>query len=88
MSEDYSTAPAPVRAAVYLRVSTEKQGNSIARQRSQVLPYARQKGYEVVGEYADEGVAGDEFERRPGFRRLLEDAQEGSSTTMTPNRPS
>jgi site-specific DNA recombinase len=58
-------------------MSTDKQEDSIDRQRSTVLPYCERKGYRVVGEYADEGVAGDEFAKRPGLQRLLGDAAAG-----------
>lgn len=62
------------RAALYLRMSTEKQEDSIDRQRSGLLPYAKARGYRLVGEYVDEGVAGDELGKRSGFQQLLRDA--------------
>jgi DNA invertase Pin-like site-specific DNA recombinase len=67
-----------VRAAAYYRMSTDRQEDSIERQRSNVLPYAERKGYHVLAEsYDDEGIAGDEFERRAGLQRLLRDAAAG-----------
>ncbi len=65
------------RCAVYYRVSTDEQDGSIERQRSQVQPYVEEREYKVVGVYADEGVAGDEFDKRKEFHRLLRDAAEG-----------
>src|SRR5262249_32256585 len=73
-----STMTAPIRAAVYLRMSTNDQENSIERQRSQVIPYADRQGYSIVGEYTDEGIPGDEVERRKDFKRLLADAEAGA----------
>src|SRR5215510_12363865 len=79
MSKTNST---PVRAASYYRNSTGKQEDSIERQRSQVLPFV-QKGdngqprYYLVNEYKDEAIAGDVFERRSDFQRLLKDAKAG-----------
>src|SRR5262249_22372864 len=40
-------------------------------------PYAARNGYTVVKEYLDEGVPGDEVERRKGFRQLLTEAKRG-----------
>jgi DNA invertase Pin-like site-specific DNA recombinase len=59
-------------------MSDDEQVNSIDRQRSQVDPFAAHRGYGIVAEYIDEGIPGDEVERRPGFLRLLKDAQKGA----------
>jgi site-specific DNA recombinase len=74
MSANHST---PERAANYFRMSTLKQEDSIDRQRSQVDPYAHRKGYRVVAVYEDPGIPGDEIEKRPQFRRMLQDAKAG-----------
>jgi site-specific DNA recombinase len=66
-----------IPAVAYYRKSTDKQEDSIDRQRGGVLTYARAKGYALAGEYVDEGIAGDEFDRRPDFQRLLKDARAG-----------
>jgi site-specific DNA recombinase len=65
----------PVRAVAYYRMSTDKQEDSIDRQRSQVEPHAARHGYVIVRDYVDEGIAGDEFDRRPAFQQLLKDAR-------------
>ncbi len=66
------------RAACYYRMSTLRQEDSVERQQSQVVPYAERAGYALVGSpYIDEGIAGNEIERRPAFQRLLRDAQRG-----------
>src|SRR5262245_9189368 len=80
MSENHSTNGNghAVPAAAYYRMSDDKQENSIERQRSQVEPYARRKGYHVVAEYTDEGIAGDEIAKRKAFQRMLRDAQAGA----------
>jgi DNA invertase Pin-like site-specific DNA recombinase len=77
MSESHSTNGAPVRAAAYYRMSTLRQEDSIDRQRSQVEPYAEKHDYQIVREYIDEGVAGDEIAKRKDFQRMLRDAQAG-----------
>jgi site-specific DNA recombinase len=59
-------------------MSDDSQQSSIGRQLDQVGPYWVRKGYVVVGQpYTDEAIAGDEFDRRPGFQRLLRDARAG-----------
>ena len=67
----------PNAVAVYYRMSTNQQEDSIERQRSQVEPYCQAHGYTIVREYKDEGIAGDEILRRPAFQRMLKDAQAG-----------
>src|SRR5581483_6889613 len=70
--------PKSTAMAHYCRMSTDKQEDSIDRQRSNVLPYAERKGYHVLPDsYDDSGIAGDEFERRAGLQRLLRDAAAG-----------
>jgi DNA invertase Pin-like site-specific DNA recombinase len=64
-----------LRAVTYLRKSTDKQEASIPDQREAVATLARQKGYSIVREYKDEGISGDDTERRPGFLQLLDDVK-------------
>jgi DNA invertase Pin-like site-specific DNA recombinase len=56
------------------RNSTDKQENSVDRQRAGVEPYAHRKGYEIVTEYVFDGIPGDEIKKHPDWRRLLKDA--------------
>src|ERR1051326_3057791 len=57
----------PIPAVAYYRMSTDRQEESIDRQKSQVEPYAARQGYLIVREYVDEGIAGDEEGKRKGF---------------------
>lgn len=65
-------------AAIYARKSTEQYGvadeqKSVARQIEHAHAYAARKGW-TVGEayvYADDGISGAEFVKRPGFFRLM-----------------
>src|SRR5947199_56221 len=66
-----------ISAVAYYRMSTDKQEDSIDRQRSQVELYAERRGYKIIREYRDEGIAGDEEEKRKGFMRMMRDAQTG-----------
>jgi DNA invertase Pin-like site-specific DNA recombinase len=75
MSAKHSTNDWLIPAAAYYRMSDDDQENSIARQRSQVVPFAARMGYRIVREYIDEGIAGDEEAKRKGFMAMLRDAQ-------------
>jgi DNA invertase Pin-like site-specific DNA recombinase len=66
-----------ISVAAYYRMSTDKQEDSIERQKSQVVPYCQARGYAVVREYTDLGIAGDEIVKRKEFQRMLRDAQAG-----------
>src|SRR6266478_3778819 len=65
-------------AAIYARKSTEQNGvadedKSVARQVEHARAYAARKGWTVAEEhvYADDGISGAEFAKRPGFLRLM-----------------
>ena len=62
-------------ALSYLRVSGRGQINKggFPRQRDAIRKYARANGFEIVGEYRDEGVSGTkELEHRQGLATLLD----------------
>lgn len=75
---EQATLPA-TRAALYLRVSTSDQAESglgIAAQKTRCRAMAEVKGWQVVGEYADEGISGTKDSLgRPELARLLTDCQ-------------
>jgi DNA invertase Pin-like site-specific DNA recombinase len=48
-----------------------------AGQRQLAGAYAAARGYRVVQEYVDEGIAGDVFDRRPDFQKMLAAAGRG-----------
>jgi DNA invertase Pin-like site-specific DNA recombinase len=64
-------------AVAYLRVSTKKdeQAASIPTQREEVRKYAEKHGYRIIREYVDDGISGDETEKRVAFQRMLADAK-------------
>ena len=62
-----------MRAAQYVRMSTEHQQYSIANQEAVIAEYARVHGFEVVRTYADAGISGLDLAHRPGLRQLLDD---------------
>ncbi len=61
------------RAAIYLRVSTDKQTTD--NQLRELEAVAKQSGWTVTEVYKDEGISGAKSkEDRPEFKRLYEDA--------------
>jgi DNA invertase Pin-like site-specific DNA recombinase len=64
----------PKRAAIYVRVSTDKQ--TIENQLHELHQIAERRGWEVVKEYRDAGISGTKGrEARPGLDEMLKDAQ-------------
>jgi DNA invertase Pin-like site-specific DNA recombinase len=61
------------RVALYLRVSTGEQNVELQR-RELVEAIVRRPGWQIVGEYADEGISGAKGrDQRPAFDRLCRD---------------
>ena len=67
---------APVRAALYLRVSTGRQADndlSIPDQRRQAKGYCATRGWEIVADFVEPGVTATD-DRRPEFQRMIDAA--------------
>jgi DNA invertase Pin-like site-specific DNA recombinase len=63
----------PKRAALYLRVSTDKQ--SVENQIRDLRLVAERRGWQVVEIYRDEGISGAKRrDQRPGLDAMLKDA--------------
>jgi DNA invertase Pin-like site-specific DNA recombinase len=65
----------PVRAARYVRMSTEHQKYSTENQSEAIQQYAARRGLEIVRTYADEGKSGLNLDGRDALKRLIEDVQ-------------
>ena len=65
-----------LRIWLYYRLSRDedKELNSLNNQRSILMDYAKQHGYEVVGESFDDNVSGMHFQRQ-GIDKLQEAAK-------------
>lgn len=63
----------PVRAAQYVRMSTEHQQYSTENQADAIRLYADRHGLEIVRTYADEGRSGLRIEGRNALQRLIAD---------------
>lgn len=72
-----------MKAAIYCRLSEEDrnkqcetdESNSIQNQKTMLLQYAAERGWEVWQIYSDDDYTGAD-RRRPAFNRLLEDAEQ------------
>ena len=66
-----------IRAAEYVRMSTEHQQYSIANQSDVIRKYAHDHDMEIVRTYSDAGKSGLTFERRDGLQALIADVESG-----------
>ena len=66
-----------VRAAQYVRMSTEHQKYSTENQADIIQAYAERRGFEIVRTYADQGKSGLRIDGRDSLKRLLADVQTG-----------
>src|SRR4051812_36777186 len=65
-----------LRAAEYVRMSTEHQQYSTQNQNDKIREYARQRGLVIVRTYADEGKSGLRIDGRTALQSLIRDVQE------------
>lgn len=79
LSDQPGNQPPKMRAAQYVRMSTEHQQYSTANQDDSIRDYAEQRGYEIVRTYADEGKSGLNVAGRDSLRRLIADVQAGKA---------
>src|SRR6516225_8577256 len=60
------------RAAIYVRVSTDKQSESVENQDRLLRQIAERRGWDVVDVYKDEGISGAKGrDKRPDLNRML-----------------
>ena len=69
----------PVRAAQYVRMSTDHQQYSTENQAEVIAEYARTHHIEIVRTYADEGKSGLRLEGRDQLQRLIADVESGTA---------
>lgn len=61
------------RVAIYARVSTTTHGQDVGLQTRELRQFAEARGWQVAGEYVDQGVSGAK-DSRPQLNRLMADA--------------
>ena len=78
-SNEAVTARPIVRAAQYVRMSTEHQRYSTSNQEDAIGQYAARRGFEIVRTYADEGKSGLRLDGRQALQRLIADVRAGTA---------
>jgi DNA invertase Pin-like site-specific DNA recombinase len=65
------------RAALYLRVSTDKQ--TVENQHAALTAIAERRGWQIVTTFTDAGISGAKGRKdRPGLNAMLKEAQRGA----------
>src|SRR6516165_1723074 len=73
---DYALGALGKRAALYVRVSTDKQ--TVENQVASLTEVAKGRGWEIVATFNDAGISGAKGRKdRPGLDQLLKDASKG-----------
>ena len=78
-TNDASDQAIRVRAAQYVRMSTEHQQYSTNNQADKILEYAQRRNIQIVRTYADEGKSGLSLDGRASLQRLIADAESGQA---------
>lgn len=68
-----------VRAAQYVRMSTEHQKYSTENQAIEIAKYARENDYVIVKTYMDSGKSGLKLDGRDALQSLIEDVSNGQT---------
>ena len=68
-----------LRAAEYVRMSTDHQKYSTENQSDAIKQYAQARGIEIVKTYADAGKSGLKIEGRDALQQLIEGVKSGSA---------
>jgi DNA invertase Pin-like site-specific DNA recombinase len=84
MQADESTNEVPdqpsiIRAAEYVRMSTEHQQYSTENQSDKIREYAAYRGIEIVRTYADSGKSGLNIGGRLSLQQLIKDVESGAA---------
>lgn len=78
------TGDARTRAVIYCRISQDRTGAGlgIERQREDCQALAERNGWDVVEVYVDNDISAYSGKKRPGYRRMLADLDEGTATVV------
>src|SRR4051794_15156027 len=76
-SDPQALAPPKLRAAEYVRMSTEHQQYSTENQRDVIRQWAEKRGVVITRTYEDAGKSGLRIAGRDALQKLIEDVQSG-----------
>lgn len=84
MKTTRSDADQQVRAVIYCRISQDRGGGGLGveRQLEDCQALAEGKGWEVVETYIDNDISAYSGKKRPDYRRMLADLNEGTATVV------
>lgn len=71
--------PNKIRAAEYVRMSTEHQQYSTENQQDVIRQYAESRGMQIVRTYTDAGKSGLRIDGRDALQRLIHDVENGKA---------
>ncbi len=66
----------PIRAAIYARVSTTNHNQDVGLQLDELRQIAAQRGWQIVGEFIDDGISGSK-QSRPALDRMMSAVRNG-----------
>jgi DNA invertase Pin-like site-specific DNA recombinase len=77
------------RAAVYARISDDREGTAlgVARQLDDARALVERRGWTVVAEYTDNDISAYSGKRRPGYERLLDAVVAGEADVVVAWHP-
>jgi DNA invertase Pin-like site-specific DNA recombinase len=81
--ESTQPEPKPMRAAQYVRMSTEHQQYSTENQSDVIGEYLAKRGGEMVRTYADDGKSGLKIEGRAALKAMIDDVLSGNADFNT-----
>ena len=71
--------PKRLRAAQYVRMSTDQQQYSTQNQADKIAEYAKRRNIDIVRTYADEGKSGLSIGGRASLQKLISDVETGAA---------
>src|SRR5262245_57257952 len=74
---EFASPTTPLRAAEYVRMSTEHQQYSTENQSDAIRSYAERRGMIIVRTYADAGKSGLRIDGRDALKQLIRDVESG-----------
>ncbi|MEU0369076.1 recombinase family protein [Streptomyces sp. NPDC006283] len=74
----------PIRAVIYVRISQDRTGAGLGvdRQREDCQALADRNGWNVVEVYVDNDISAYSGKKRPGYRQMLADLDDGLATVV------
>src|ERR1035441_2457534 len=73
----FAPGATPLRAAEYVRMSTDHQQYSTENHGDIIRQYAKQRGMGIVRTYADAGKSGLRIDGRDALQQLIKDVESG-----------